>query len=88
MYWDVTEVKFEKPRELMVKFADGLSGSVIIDQSFCSGVFKVLLDDNVVQLARVNNGVVTWPNGLDLAPDTMYREIQRSSERRYILKVK
>jgi hypothetical protein len=86
MYWDVTEIKFEKPRELTVRFADGLSGLVIIDPSFCSGVFEVLLDDDVVRQARVENGVVTWPNGLDLAPDTMYHEIQSSSDRRYILR--
>jgi hypothetical protein len=86
MYWDVTEIKFEKPRELTVRFADGLSGLVIIDHSFCSGVFEVLLDDDVVRQARVENGVVTWPNGLDLAPDTMYHEIQSSSDRRYILR--
>jgi hypothetical protein len=86
MHWDVTEVKIERPRELTVRFADGLSGRVVIDHSFCSGVFNVLLDDDVVRQARVDNGVVTWPNGLDLAPDTMYHEIKRSSERCYILK--
>lgn len=86
MHWDVTEVKSERPRELTVRFADGLSGLVVIDHSFCSGVFNVLLDDDVVRQARVDDGVVTWPNGLDLAPDTMYHEIKRSSERRYILK--
>ena len=86
MYWDVTEVKNENPRELMVRFADGLSGHVVIDKSFCSGVFRVLLDDDEIREARVDNGVVTWPNGLDLAPDTMYHEIKRSSERRYILR--
>ena len=50
------------------------------------GEFKVLLDDDEIREARVDNGVVTWPNGLDLAPDTMYYEIKRSSERRYILR--
>jgi hypothetical protein len=86
MYWDVTEVKVVKPRELTVRFADGLSGLVYIEHSFCSGVFRALLDDEVVGQARVDNGVVTWPNGLDLAPDTMYQEIKRSSDRLYILK--
>ena len=79
-------MKVVKPRELTVRFADGLSGLVFIDHSFCSGVFRALLDDEVVGQARVDNGVVTWPNGLDLAPDTMYHEIKRSSDRLYILK--
>ena len=86
MYWDVIEVKTENTREFRVKFDDGLSGLIVIDSSFCSGVFKALLDDDLVRQARVDNGVVTWPNGLDLAPDTMYNEIKSNPERRYVLK--
>ena len=83
MYWDVIQVRSVAPRELQVQFADGLSGVVHIDTSFCTGVFKPLLNDQVVGTARVSNGVVVWPSGLDLAPDTMYHEIQRNPNRRY-----
>jgi len=86
MYWDVIDVKSEDTREFRVIFDDGLSGLIVIDSSFCSGVFKALLDDDLVRQARVDNGVVTWPNGLDLAPDTMYNEIKSNPERRYVLK--
>jgi len=34
MYWDVVQVQSIAPRELEVKFADGLSGVVRIDTSF------------------------------------------------------
>jgi hypothetical protein len=86
MYWDVIEVKPENTREFRVKFDDGLSGHIVIDSSFCSGVFKALLDDDLLRQASADNGVVTWPNGLDLAPDTMYNEIKSNPERRYVLK--
>ena len=86
MYWDVIEVKPENTREFRVKFDDGLSGLIEIDRSFCTGVFKALLDDDFFRQASVDNGVVTWPNGLDLAPDTMYNEIRSNPERRYVLK--
>jgi hypothetical protein len=85
MYWDVVEVQSVAPRELAVQFADGLSGIVRIDTSFCTGVFNPLLNDQAIRDARVSHGVLVWPNGLDLAPDTMYREIKRSPERRYNL---
>jgi len=85
MYWDVIEVRSIAPRELAVKFADGLSGVIMIDRSFCTGVFTPLCNDDVVGLARIDNGVVVWPNGLDLAPDTMYKEIKRNPDRRYAL---
>ena len=48
---DVIEVKTEKTREFRVKFDDGLSGLIVIDRSFCSGVFKALLDDDRVLAA-------------------------------------
>ncbi|MDD2809721.1 DUF2442 domain-containing protein [Rhodoferax sp.] len=85
MYWDVVQVKSVAPRELQVQFADGLSGVVRIDSSFCTGVFSPLLNDQVVSAAHVSDGVVVWPTGLDLAPDTMYQEIKRSPDRRYHL---
>lgn len=85
MHWDVIEVSASAPRELAVKFADGLSGVIFIDRSFCTGVFAPLCNDEEVSLARADNGVVVWPNGLDLAPDTMYSEIKRHPARRYTL---
>lgn len=86
MYWDIIEVKIKGSRTFKVIFADGLTGEVVIDPSFCKGVFKPLLDDDMLKQVKVENGVITWPNGLDLAPDTMHKEINRSPERRYIIK--
>lgn len=86
MYWDVTEVRPMGPRELAVRFADGLAGVVCIDPSFCTGVFEPLLNDDLLNGAQVSHGVMVWPNGLDLAPDTMYREIKKNPNRRYDLK--
>jgi len=77
MYWDVVGIRSIAPRELAVQFEDGLSGVVCIDISFCTGVFEPLRNDRLVGAVQLNNGVVVWPNGLDLAPDTMYREIKR-----------
>ncbi len=85
MYWDVIEVRSIAPRELFVSFKDGLSGVLYMDLSFCTGVFDPLRDDRLLGGAQADNGVLVWPNGLDLAPDTMYREIKNSPDRRYKL---
>jgi hypothetical protein len=85
MYWDVVQVHSVAPRELAVQFADGLSGVVRIDTSFCTGVFNALLNDQTIGGAQASNGVLTWPNGLDLAPETMYHAIKRSPDGRYNL---
>ena len=78
MHWDVIEVKPAGNRALAVKFADGLCGTIHITLSYCTGVFSALLDDKLLEQATVQYGVVIWPNGLDLAPDTMYKEIRQS----------
>jgi hypothetical protein len=86
MYWDVVEIHSIAPRTLEVLFADGLRGTIFIDVSFCTGVFDVLKNDGMISQAFIENGVVTWENELDLAPDTMYKEIKHSPSRHYILK--
>ncbi len=70
MYWDVVEVRATAPRSLSVRFANGLSGTLHIGKAFCTGVFEPLKDDRTVAQARAENGVLVWPNGLDLAPDS------------------
>ena len=86
MYWDVVGVKSVAPRELAVQFADGLSGVLHIDTSFCTGVFVSLLSDQAIGGAQASDGVLVWPSGLDLAPDTMYHAIKHSPDRRYNLR--
>ena len=76
MDWNVIDVLPKGPREIGVRFEDGLVGTVRIDQSFCTGVFAPLMDDAAVHEARVENGAVTWPGGLDLAPDAMYDRVK------------
>lgn len=83
MNWDVIDIQPTSTRVLAIRFADGLSGSIRIDPSFCTGVFQALLKDEVVHQARIENGVVVWANGLDLAPDTMYSEIRNSPTHHY-----
>ena len=83
MNWDVVEVNPIGQRMLQVRFMDGLAGTISLPHAYCTGVFRPLLDDKLLEQARVEHGVVVWPNGLDLAPETMYKEIQRSSARHY-----
>ena len=85
MYWDVVDISPIAHRELAVRFADGLSGTIRIDLSFCTGVFESLRSDEMMNQAKIEAGVVSWPNGLDLAPDTMYQKIKNSPDRRYVL---
>ncbi|MCX7692531.1 DUF2442 domain-containing protein [Tepidimonas taiwanensis] len=72
-----------RPGVLEVRFADGLSGEVEIQPSHLTGVFASLKDAAVFAQVRVEDGAVTWPNGVDLAPDAMYEALAR--EGRWVL---
>ena len=36
------------------------------------GVFKQLKENSLFKFARIEYGTVTWPNEIDIAPDTLY----------------
>ena len=66
--------------QLAVTFNDGSSGIVDLSalvQEPDAGVFEALRDPAFFATATLDCGAVTWPNGADLAPDAMYKEIRR-----------
>lgn len=65
---------------LRVRFLDGLEGEVdcsALVQSEAAGVFAPLREEKLFAQAYVSLGVVTWPQGQDLAPDAMHDTIAR-----------
>jgi hypothetical protein len=80
MNWDVVSVQPTSPLELSVRFEDGTEGKVRFESSHMSGVFEALKAPDFFCQARVEEGAVTWPGEIDLAPDAMYREIKRFGE--------
>jgi hypothetical protein len=77
--WRVERVEVLSGFRLRVRFNDGTEGVVELEaflNSGSAGVLAVLRDPHLFMQARVSLGVVTWPNDLDLAPDTMHREIK------------
>lgn len=80
MEWDVIKVKAISPLSLRVQFADGTVGKVLFEYSHLTGVFEALKDPAVFLQVYIEEGAVTWPGDLDLAPDAMYRAIKSDGE--------
>ena len=80
MEWDVVNVKAVSPLALSVEFADGTVGRVQFEKSHLTGVFAALKAPIVFEQVRVDDGAVTWPGNLDLAPDAMYQAIKSQGE--------
>jgi Protein of unknown function (DUF2442) len=75
MYWDVVEVKPEQDLSLFVRFRDGLCGRVQLAREELTGVLAPLLDADFFERVFVDQGAVTWPGAIDLAPDAMHADI-------------
>jgi len=77
--WKITQLNVLPDYRLDVVFRDGTSGIVDLSDEPFDGVFEPLADPTFFEKATLNNGVVIWPGGLDIAPDAMYREIKREA---------
>ena len=75
MYWDIVEVAPKAGYSLFVRFKDGLEGLVRLRQEQMTGTLEPLRDENFFRQVFIDDGAVTWPGEIDLAPDAMYAEI-------------
>src|SRR5262245_32468992 len=78
--WRVIAVEPLPELRIRVAFVDGTCGEVwlrdFLESPEVSGtLFEPLHDHEIFRQARVELGAVTWPNGADLAPDSMYDAI-------------
>ena len=61
---------------LEVIFDDGVKGIVSLSDRLFGPVFEPLKDPSFFAQAKIDEfGVVTWPNGADLAPDALYERL-------------
>ena len=63
------DVKTLSQLSIQVTFADGISGKVQFEPSRLTGVFQALKDQDVFRQVYIEQGAVTWPGNVDLAPD-------------------
>ena len=82
MYWDVVDVKPEPGYCLYVRFADGTHGRLQMSADEFTGVLTPLHDPAFFQKAFVDQGAVSWPGEIDLAPDAMYQQVKKGTPSR------
>ena len=76
---DVTAVEVIGPYRLRLEFADGTVGDVDLSDEDWNGVFEPLRDPALFDRVRVDPdaGTITWPGGLDMAPEPLYEQARR-----------
>ena len=75
----VIRATYEGGFRIHLTFNDNLQGTVDF-QSWLEGpVFEPLTDRTYFQQFFIDGGTVVWPNGADIAPDTLYDAVKRST---------
>jgi hypothetical protein len=77
---DVTGVEVVGAYRLRMSFTDGTVGDVDFSMREWSGVFEPLRDPSYFARVEVDPeaGTITWPGGLDMAPEPLYEEARRN----------
>lgn len=74
---DITEAAIVRHGVLKLTFADGLSGEVDVLERMHGAVFEDARTPEGFAKVAVDpeTGTIVWPDGADLAPDTLYKRV-------------
>ncbi len=82
MLYDVVAAEARPGFKVWVRFENGVEGEADLSDLAGRGVFE-RWTDNPAEFAEVSvdpeSGTVTWPGGLDVAPDRLYSEVVRTT---------
>ena len=75
----VVRAEYRGAHRIHLTFDDGSSGVVDFSRWLNGRVFAPLRDPDCFARFSVDGGTVTWPNGADVAPETLYAELRSAS---------
>ena len=75
----VTRAEYRGRYSIHVTFNDGKFGTIDFLQWLEGPIFEPLKDEEYFQRFFLDGGTVSWPNGADIAPETLYEQAQSSA---------
>ncbi|MGB2824759.1 MAG: DUF2442 domain-containing protein [Phycisphaerae bacterium] len=79
---EVASIEYRHGYVFHVAFDDGLEADVDFSEYIGKGpVFEPLRDLSYFRQASIEGGTISWPNGADVAPETLYEKVESSNRR-------
>lgn len=75
----VVEAEYRGEYKIHLTFHDGVAGTVDFADWLTGPVFEPLHDQGYFQKFFLEGGTVTWPNGADIAPETLHERAKASA---------
>lgn len=75
----VIRAKYEGGSRIHFTFSDNVQGTVDLQKWLEEPIFEPLKDRSYFQRFFIDGGTVVWPNGADIAPETLYEAVKIAS---------
>lgn len=74
----VTEAKYLRDYLIHIVFSNGKEGTIDLKPFIGQGVFEPLANHAYFKKLFVDGWTISWPNGADIAPETLYELAEKT----------